>query len=549
MRKFLILILSVCAISSLAQTSIGDCDGAIVLCGDLYTETQASLNPGNVIEATGSCNQGVEQNSVWYTFTVQADGNLSFILDPLNDVDDYDWGLFNITTGGCAGLGTTSPEVECNSYGDFTFNGPTGISSANGGTGTSNGPGNTLGPPFNADLPVVVGQTYALVVMNWSNSTTGYTIDFGQSTASLYDQVPPVPISASTDCSNLTVVLTFSEPIVGTSVQPSDFTVTGPSGTITVESVTANNPTMADVFTIQLVNQVLIGGTYTLNITNTAGFVEDACGNLGTQSITFEISDPINFEVATTSACNGFGGSVSVSNIIGGDGNYTFNFNGADQTQFDLTNIITGNYTATITDGNGCILSIPVVVPNQDIQLIIPSQDSLTCLNSTQEIVGVEVLPAQNVSYSWTGEGLTNATIPNPIATAPGLLNLVVTNLDNGCSDSGTIEIYAGDVYALDLSTLVLPNILTLKKKDDLNDVWRAALSSDPLLDLTVLFLEYDLTVFNRWGGVVFESTATSKYWNAKDVSPGTYFYLFHYKTDCGTAVEETVEGKILVLE
>ena len=548
MRKFLFFVFCASSISTLAQTSIGDCDGAIVLCGDLYTETQAPLNAGNVIEATGGCNQGAEQNSVWYTFTVQADGNLSFILDPLNDVDDYDWGLFNITTGGCAGLGSTSPEVECNSWGDFSFNGPTGISSANGGSGTSNGPGTTFGPPFNADLPVVVGQTYALVVMNWSNSLEGYTIDFGQSTASLYDQVPPVPISATTDCSNLTVILTFSEPIVGTSVQPTDFTVTGPSGTITVQSVTANNATMADVFTIQLANQVLIGGTYTLNITNTTGFVEDACGNLGTQSITFEISDPVAFDVATTTACNGFGGSVTVSNITGGDGNYTLNFNGTNQTQFNLTNVVGGNYTATITDGNGCLRAIPVTVPNQDIQLAIPSQDSLTCLNSTTEILGVEVLPAQNVSYAWTGAGLTSTTIANPIATAPGVLNLVVTNLDNGCFDSGTIEIYAGDVYALDLTTMILPNIITLKQ-DEMNDDWRAILAADPLLDLTVLFLEYDLTVFNRWGGIVFESTASEKYWKATDVAPGTYFYLFHYKTDCGTAVEETVEGTILVVE
>jgi len=548
MRKIIFVILCFFAVQGMAQTSISDCDGAIILCGDLYTETQASFSSGNLFEETGSCNQGIEQSSVWYTFTVQADGNLSFILDPINDVDDYDWGLFNITTGGCAGLGTTSPEVECNSYGDFTFNGPTGMSSANGGTGTSNGPGNTLGPPFNADLPVVVGQTYALVVMNWSNSFDGYTIDFGESTASLYDQVPPVPINAETDCSNLTVVLTFSEPIVSTSVQPTDFTVTGPSGTITVASVTANNPTMADVFTIQLANQVLIGGTYTLNITNTTGFVEDACGNLGTQSITFEISDPVAFDVATTTACNGFGGSVTVSNITGGDGNYTLNFNGTNQTQFNLTNIVGGNYTATITDGNGCLRAIPVTVPNQDIQLIIPSQDSLTCLNSTTEILGVEVLPAQNVLYAWTGTGLSNAAIANPIATAPGLLNLVVTNLDNGCSDSGTIEIYAGDVYALDLSTMILPNIITVEQ-DQLNDDWKAILASDPLLDLTTLFLEYDLTVFNRWGGIVFESTATDKYWNASDVAPGTYFYLFHYKTDCGTAVEETVEGTILVVE
>jgi hypothetical protein len=109
---------------------------------------------------------------------VQQDGNLSFILDPLNDADDYDWGLFNITTGGCSGLGTTSPEVECNSYGVFGSNGPTGISTANGGSGVSNGPGDLNGPAFNADLPVVVGNTYALLILD--NLLRRCTIKFHQ---------------------------------------------------------------------------------------------------------------------------------------------------------------------------------------------------------------------------------------------------------------------------------------------------------------------------------------------------------------------------------
>ena len=79
--------------------SISDCEGAITLCGDFYTETEASFNTGAVYEYTGICNQSLEQSSVWYTFTVQADGLLSFIIDPLNPMDDYDWGLFDITSG------------------------------------------------------------------------------------------------------------------------------------------------------------------------------------------------------------------------------------------------------------------------------------------------------------------------------------------------------------------------------------------------------------------------------------------------------------------
>ena len=44
--------------------SISDCEGAITLCGDFYTETEASFNTGAVYEYTGICNQSLEQSSV-----------------------------------------------------------------------------------------------------------------------------------------------------------------------------------------------------------------------------------------------------------------------------------------------------------------------------------------------------------------------------------------------------------------------------------------------------------------------------------------------------
>ena len=40
--------------------SISDCEGAITLCGDFYTETEASFNTGAVYEYTGICNQSLE---------------------------------------------------------------------------------------------------------------------------------------------------------------------------------------------------------------------------------------------------------------------------------------------------------------------------------------------------------------------------------------------------------------------------------------------------------------------------------------------------------
>ncbi|HMC97893.1 MAG TPA: hypothetical protein VKG92_09575, partial [Flavobacteriales bacterium] len=302
-----------CAGRLFAQPSTSDCDGAIQLCGGVYTEDTAPLGTGNVYEFTGICNQNLESASIWYVFTVQDAGDLSFILDPATDTDDYDWGLFNITNGGCAGINAqdgTSPEVNCNSYGSLTVpNGPTGISTANGGTGTSNGPGDLNGPPFNADLPVQVGETYALVVMNWTGSPDGYTIDFTQSTASIYDQNPPVPVSVTTDCSNQTFEVEFSEPVVTSTVSPTDFTLTSPSGDVyPFGTVTPNVPSAPAQtgYTIVLSGVPTEGGMYTLTITSISGNVEDLCGNnVVDTTFVVPIIAPLIYTVEVTTACNG----------------------------------------------------------------------------------------------------------------------------------------------------------------------------------------------------------------------------------------------------
>ena len=278
----------VVGIQTIAAQTISDCAGAVFLCGDLYTETEATLNTGDIYEYTGACNASLEQSSLWYTFTVQENGLLSFIIDPLNPMDDYDWGLFDITTGGCEGIGTPilSPEVGCNSFGlaPPEPNGATGISTANGGTGSSNGPGNLNGPAFNADLPVQSGETYALVVMNWTNSLEGYTIDFGQSTASLYDEVSPAPDSCVTDCELQLYTVVLDESVLLSSVEPEDFELEGPAGELyTFSSATALDLAgdLASVFELELDGTIVTSGAYQLRLTDDANGIEDPCGNIG----------------------------------------------------------------------------------------------------------------------------------------------------------------------------------------------------------------------------------------------------------------------------
>lgn len=563
MRIRTLLLLGIaCATRLSGQVTTSDCNGAIHLCGGVYTETSAPLGTGNVYEFTGTCNADLETASLWYTFTVTQEGNLSFILDPANDADDYDWGLFDITTGGCAGINAqdgSSPEVNCNSYGSLSVpNAQTGISSANGGTGTSNGPGDLNGPPFNADLPVQVGRTYALVVMNWTGSQEGYTIDFTQSTASIYDDVPPQVVGVLADCGDRNFVVAFSEPIVTSTVAPTDFTLTSPSGTVyPFTTVVPGDPTASaqTTFTLGLGGVISEGGVYTFTVTSITGNVEDRCGNTVVDTTyTVPLPEPLHYTVAVSTACNGTGGSVQATYVSGGTLPVDFLLDNTTMPNGVATGLAAGGHALQLVDAAGCAYDSVVTIPDHVLHVSVPQdQDSLSCTSTSITIEGVTVAPEQAVNYSWTAETATG-TMPGfsssaaPAVTQPGLYTVQVTDPQSGCQDEATVVISPSARPTVDLNALVLPNVVS-PNADGKNDVWRPYSPDDPYLDVTPLFDTYALKVFNRWGGSVYDtSDGGSRTWKAKDAPEGTYFYTLAYRSDCGTVVDKKVSGSITVL-
>ncbi len=545
----------------LAQPSTSDCNGAIQLCGGVYTETSAPVGTGSVYEFTGTCNLNLESSSIWYTFTVQEAGNLSFILDPANDVDDYDWGLFNITNGGCAGINAqngSSPEVNCNSYGNFGFNGPTGISSANGGTGTSNGPGNLNGPAYNADLPVTAGQTYALVVMNWSNSPNGYSIDFTQSTASIYDENPPSLLAATKDCTGLNIHLEFSEPIVTTSVGAADATLTAPSGAVfPFISATPDNATAAAQtgFTMGLASQPVEDGPYTITITSVDGNVEDLCGNTVLDTtFTVMLYGPMTYAVEVTPACNGTGGAIEAEHLTGGTPPVIFYLQGAPLPGGSATGLSPGSYTLTVEDSMQCQIHEVLIVAEHPLDVLLPQvQDSLSCSQASVVINGLEVLPAQEVAIQWstvtsTGSDSLISTLAAPEVDVPGTYTVLVTDAAYGCTAEASVTIIETSLSNLDLSTAQMPNVIS-PNGDGINDDWRPFLPDDPGLDITPLFEEFNVAVYDRWGKLVHDtSTGAHRSWNARDVNDGTYFYSVAFRSVCGAVVDKEINGHVTIL-
>jgi gliding motility-associated-like protein len=396
---------------SLLASGQGDCTSAIPLCNDFYSETSASLTTGNTYEYTGDCNTG-EFASMWYVFTVQTPGTLGFVIDPNNDADDYDWGLFEITNTGCAGIGVNAPVVSCNSYGSFGSNGPTGISSANGGSGNSNGPGDLNGPPFNADLNVVVGQTFALCVMNWSQSFDGYSIDFGQSSAALYDNVPPSLNIVSTVCNQGGIQVIFDEPIQSSSISVNDFALSGPNGNVTITSAAPQNATAVadETIILQTAVMTLPPGDYQLTLTSTAGYLTDACTNPATGTYDFTI-EAANLSVNAGSdvqLCPGESATLTAT------GEFTSVEWTNGPTTPDYTVSAAGNYQVTAM-ANGCTVTDNVQVTLIAVQPWNLGNDTTECAN--QPLIYSTSLPVQwengqvGTTSQPTGPGYWSATI------------------------------------------------------------------------------------------------------------------------------------------
>lgn len=78
---------------------------------------------------------------------------------------------------------------------------------------------------------------------------------------------------------------------------------------------------------------------------------------------------------------------------------------------------------------------------------------------------------------------------------------------------------------------LKIPNIFT-PNGDGINDYFEIGYGDDgkPINDLSVYFLSNKLTVFNRWGRIVYESNDYKNDWDGGKLPDGTYFYVLECK-------------------
>ncbi|KPE51585.1 T9SS type B sorting domain-containing protein [Chryseobacterium indologenes] len=181
MKKTLLLFILFLSQVFYAQS---DCATAIPVCGNSNISYDPK-GPGNVVDIPKPPNNTVpdylclrdgEHFSVWYSFTIGQSGTLTFEITPNVDPDgphnnensaDYDWAVWGPSPV-CGSIATLGAPIRCNyapRTGDWPY--PTGLADP-----APNG-------SYEAPMNVVAGQTYVLLVDNFSHNTLGFSLTWG----------------------------------------------------------------------------------------------------------------------------------------------------------------------------------------------------------------------------------------------------------------------------------------------------------------------------------------------------------------------------------
>lgn len=134
--------------------------------------------------------------------------------------------------------------------------------------------------------------------------------------------------------------------------------------------------------------------------------------------------------------CGQMDGSVTMDSIKGGDGNYSYLWSN-QSTNSDLTNVLSGNYSLTVTDGNNCSETFSMIIPNEAGPQISLSMSQPTCNGGTD---GTAIPVASGGGGGYTFLWSTGATDSILVNVGTGDYWCNVTDV-YGCSASETIHI------------------------------------------------------------------------------------------------------------
>lgn len=301
------------------------------------------------------------------------------------------------------------------------------------------------------------GESTGGVELSVSGGTAPYTYlwDFGATTKNV-DQLPAgvysVTITDANSCMKITGI-TISEPaaeltVNGLTTDLTCFEANNGQVNLTVRGGTAPySYSWSNGETSQNINGLSIG-TYSVDIVDANGCSVAA---------TYTLAQPDELILSSSRVdllCNGDDDGKIDLNIVGGLAPYHISWSNGENTE-DLSNLLAGSYTVTVTDDNGCIATLTETIEQPEALVINANTVNAACNGGTDGEIDLTVTGGVGpYTYSW----LTGETTQDLNNLSLGNYTVTVTDV-NGCSlteviavnENGSIEI---DLMATNVSCL-----------------------------------------------------------------------------------------------
>ena len=470
-----------------------DCVDGVLLCDKSSFTVQSVQGAGAdtfEIDVT-SCIQD-EISSVWYKWTCDVSGTLTFTLNPNQSSDDLDFAVYELPNGiddcdnkimlRCMASGENVGEPFPNWE---PCTGPTGLSL--GSTDTEELPGCQPGNDnFVAAVDMESGKSYALIVNNFSNTGSGFSISWGGTGTFLgpladFSIDPPGGVACEEDL----VIIDGSSFDAGSIVSwdwnfgagavPPTANTSGPHN---IKYNSVGNKFI--VLTVESDGGCIVTKVIELEIEPCCPLDHDLDIDLG------NIDDP---DCADTPS-----GTI-VASASGGFPLYEFSLDGTNFASFNTFNSLPqGDYTIWVRDIKGCRDSIDASLLDPAPLFVDAGEDVTIELGDNTDLEAVVSPPLAIVDYSWLPDTfLTCYICPDPTAEPPNTTTFTVTVTNQaGCTASDEVT-----VFLIKNRPIYIPNAFT-PNGDGTNDFFTIfGGKSGRKIQL--------LRIYNRWGALLFE--------------------------------------------
>ena len=210
----------------------------------------------------------------------------------------------------------------------------------------------------------------------------------------------------------------------------------GTNGAVTLV-VNGGTPAYSYSWSNGSVTQNLTGvaaGTYTVTVTDANG-----CTITTSATVTQPLAPLALSTTQVNTTCGNSNGSIDLT-VVGGTAGYTYNWSNGAVTQ-DLSALLAGGYSVTVTDANGCTATISVTITTSSAPIIVVSPDQVIC--EGQSVVLSASGAGVGGTYSWTPSATLSSSTGTPVTATPLITTTyTVTGIDaNGCFGTATITV------------------------------------------------------------------------------------------------------------